>query len=123
MNGTKILVVDDNPDIRNIAQELLEREGAIVTTAENGKVAIDLLSRDQLPDLIVLDLQMPEVDGVEFRRQQLRDKRIAKIPVVLFSTLIEEDSIQGLGFVGIITKGLPGQLIAGVKQALATRVE
>ena len=67
----RILVVDDDPDIRDVLREVLEEEGYDVTTAANGDEALDVLAElgageDGGPDLIVLDHRMPELDGPGF---------------------------------------------------------
>lgn len=82
----RILVVEDDYDIRETMAELLSETGYDVRTAENGEVALQVL-RDSgpAPQLIILDLRMPVMDGYAFRRQQERDSRFGTIPVVLMS--------------------------------------
>ena len=79
-----ILVVDDDRDIRETLQEILEYEGYGVATANNGADALTK-ARHEHPRLILLDLFMPVMDGVEFRRHQLADPELAPIPVVVVS--------------------------------------
>jgi CheY-like chemotaxis protein len=84
----KILVVDDEPDILAMMQELLEIEGYAVDGACDGQDALDKLrgcADPDLPDLILLDLMMPVKDGFAFRREQEVDPRLAGIPVVMLS--------------------------------------
>lgn len=81
-----ILIVEDDEDIRNNLQLLLESEGYVVELAQNGQVGIDLLrSGKPLPSLIVLDLMMPIMDGFQFREAQLKDPRIADVPVIVMT--------------------------------------
>ena len=79
-----VLVVDDDPDIRAFLGDALEDSGYEVRTATDGRVALVLL-RDWRPDLILLDLMMPGVDGWAFRHAQLALESLAAIPVVVMS--------------------------------------
>ena len=86
MTGTPyILVVDDNHDIRELVREILEFEGYAVVTACNGKEALERLGGADLPNLILLDLMMPTMNGWEFRAEQLKDLRLASIPLVVLT--------------------------------------
>jgi CheY-like chemotaxis protein len=81
-----ILLVDDDADVRESVGEVLEEEGYHVTAASNGKEALRLLRDVKLrPDLILLDIMMPEMDGWAFRSEQQKDPDIASIPVVVFT--------------------------------------
>jgi two-component system response regulator MprA len=80
------LLVDDDADIRESVHDALVAEGHEVRVAADGKEALRLLTEDQLrPDLILLDLMMPEMDGWTFRGEQQKDEALASIPVVLFT--------------------------------------
>jgi CheY-like chemotaxis protein len=81
-----VLVVDDDADIREALEITLTDRGYDVRVAENGAVALRLL-RDTAPtpDVVLLDLMMPVMDGAAFREAQLRDPRIAGVPVVVLS--------------------------------------
>jgi CheY-like chemotaxis protein len=82
--GKKIFVVEDDPDIREILQEILESEGYQVETAVNGLRALtSLREAEALPSLIILDLMMPIMDGFQFRKNQECDPRLAAIPVLV----------------------------------------
>jgi CheY-like chemotaxis protein len=82
----RVLIVEDETDIRESLGELLEADGFSVVQASNGRIALDALnSATQLPQVILLDLMMPEMDGEQFRREQLADPRFARIPVVIMS--------------------------------------
>ncbi len=81
-----VLVVDDDADIRDGLREILEDAGHTVSEARNGKDALAALrAAASLPDIILLDLMMPVMDGFEFRRKQLLDARLAAVPVVVLS--------------------------------------
>lgn len=78
-----ILIVEDDPAIRPLLKEALEFQEYNVHTAENGKVALDLLPQITRPCLILLDLMMPVMDGWEFLDHLLDDPRFSSIPVIL----------------------------------------
>lgn len=81
-----VLVIDDDTDIREGLREILEDAGYVVTEARNGREALGTLrAAATLPDLILLDLMMPVMDGFQFRREQLADPRLATIPVAVLS--------------------------------------
>ena len=81
-----VLVVDDDVDIREALIDVLEEEGGFrAVGACNGAEALQRLQGGLRPDLILLDLTMPVMDGPTFHRLQLADERIASIPVVVLS--------------------------------------
>ncbi|HVY44724.1 MAG TPA: response regulator [Minicystis sp.] len=79
-----VLVVDDDDDIRDSLADVLVDEGFDVLTAPHGLAAL-AVARNARPDLIVLDVMMPVMDGYEFRANQLTDVAIAAIPVVVIT--------------------------------------
>lgn len=86
MIAKKILIVEDDRDIRRNVKALLESEGYDVSVAENGHVALEVLAAMQaLPSMILLDLTMPVMDGFEFRARQVATARIAAIPVAIMT--------------------------------------
>jgi|SRR5436190_1497698 len=102
----KILLVEDNDNNRYLAQFLLEREGFSVTLATNGKKALEAAGRDK-PDLVVMDIQMPEMDGYETADRFKSDPALAEIPLVGVSSFaMVGDRVKALkvGFAGYIEK-------------------
>ena len=87
MNGLpKVLVVEDDQDVRDAVGETLEDAGYRVTTAGNGALALHALqSSDGLPNLILLDLMMPVMDGEHFLEELKREPRYDRVPVVLLT--------------------------------------
>jgi CheY-like chemotaxis protein len=81
-----ILVVDDDIDIRDAIRVVLQGHGYQVAAAANGRDALDYLHRAEPPDLVLLDLIMPVMDGWQFRKEQKRDPALAAIPVVVISS-------------------------------------
>ncbi|WPU66977.1 response regulator [Peredibacter starrii] len=86
MMKRKILIVEDDPSIRNSLREILEGQGYLVEVSKNGLEAFRVMTEKSfVPDLIVLDLMMPEMNGFEFRELQMEDTRYSHIPVILLT--------------------------------------
>jgi len=85
----QILIVDDSLTVRKITGRLLAREGFAVVTAKDG---IDALERidEQIPDVILLDIEMPRMDGFEFTRRIRRDSKYAHIPIIMITSRTAE---------------------------------
>lgn len=81
----RILVVEDDNSIRELLVELLESEGFEVASAVNGLEALKVLENQSSPDLILIDLMMPVMDGYAFRTEQLKSPSWSKIPTVVMS--------------------------------------
>ena len=118
MKKTKILVVDDEPDILEILTYNLEKEGFEVVTASNGEEGLKTASVE-MPDLIILDIMMPQMDGVEVCRN-LRANALFNDTIIAFLTAREEDYSQiaalDVGGDDYITKPIrPRVLISRVK--------
>ncbi len=113
-----ILVVDDKASVRTLVREYLTAEGFRVFTAENGQNAL-YAARQEKPDLVLLDIMMPEMDGYEFIRAYRRE---SSIPILLLTAKMEEtDKVLGLelGADDYITKpfGMK-ELVARIRAAL-----
>jgi CheY-like chemotaxis protein len=80
-----VLVVDDDFDVRNVMTILLRAEGYEVVTATNGQEALECLRRGTWPDLILLDLMMPVMDGWRFLQIQQQDPTLAHMPVIVIT--------------------------------------
>jgi CheY-like chemotaxis protein len=95
----KILIVEDDDDVRDVVRETLEDEGYWVLVAKNGQEALEVLRRECETCLILLDLIMPVVTGWQFRAQQLQDPFLARFPVVVMSATdtLEEAAIHADG--------------------------
>jgi CheY-like chemotaxis protein len=85
LRGLRLLVVEDDENIRESLSDLLRDEGATPTTAANGHEALQELRTSRVPDLILLDLMMPVMDGWEFRVEQRSDEALATIPLIAMS--------------------------------------
>ncbi|RMF89533.1 MAG: response regulator [Methanobacteriota archaeon] len=82
--GKKILLVDDEPEIRTLYKKMLEKEGYTVSTAKDGRDALEKVAADR-PDLIILDIMMPGMDGWEVSKKIKTDLATKDIPVVILS--------------------------------------
>jgi len=116
-----ILVVDDNDDVRDAMIAALQIAGYEAEGAENGVVALRrLLDEGLRPGLILLDLMMPEMDGLEFRERQLRYADLAQIPVVIISAFGRQTAVRALGVSDYLAKPIDFQrLLAVVAQHCA----
>ncbi len=93
-----VMIVDDDEDIREIVGEILGDASYDVVAARNGREALDQLA-STTPQLILLDLNMPVMDGIAFRHAQRADARFAKIPTVVMSAIHQmQQRIADLGF-------------------------
>jgi len=116
-----ILVVDDNPQVLEGMRALLEHDGYRVQVATSGRAALSLLrsgDRD-LPGLVILDLAMSGMDGWDFRAEQLRDARLAEIPVIVASADPLASLAQNMGVVAVMQKPLDPKKLLDVVASTA----
>jgi CheY-like chemotaxis protein len=102
-----VLVVDDGPDARDMMATLLRLEGYHARTAEGGAEALAAIEADR-PDLVLLDLTMPDMDGFEVLRRLRADPRHDRLPVVMFSGIGDPrvaDEARRLGAADFVLKG------------------
>ncbi len=94
--ASRILVADDEPNLREALRILFERNGFLVLTAEDGQQAVEIAQREQ-PDVIVLDVMMPRMDGYEACRRVRAHFRTRHIPIVMLTAKgAEDDKLVGL---------------------------
>jgi len=94
--GYKVLVVDDEDHIRRILKFQLEKHGYRVVCAENGEIALELMRREA-PDLVILDIMMPKIDGFETCRRIRKNFQTAQTPIIMLTAKSElPDKIKGL---------------------------
>ena len=124
LNKNKILLVDDEPDILEFLKYNLKKEGFEIFTAANGKEAIKLAEKE-FPALIILDVMMPEMDGME-TCIQLRENPLLKKVIVLFLTARNEDYSQIAGFDAgaddYVTKPIKPRVLVSRVKALLRRL-
>jgi CheY-like chemotaxis protein len=102
----RILLVEDDADVRGAVAEVLEEEGYEVVCAGNGEEALAALASPAEPSAILLDLTMPVMDGWTFRRRQRSDPRLATIPTVVISANFPNDAraVGALGADAVLSK-------------------
>jgi DNA-binding response OmpR family regulator len=118
-----ILVADDSRTILSMVSSRLERSGYEVVTAANGEEALHLTA-ERLPSLVILDVEMPQLDGYEVTRRLRADDLTSAIPIVLLTGRQEEERAVGLeaGATDYITKPFsPQELVARVERILGRR--
>ncbi len=117
-----LLVVDDKPELRLLLQEYFTQEGYRVLTAANGAQALELARRER-PDLIILDIMMPEMDGYAFLRTYTRE---APTPIILLTARVDEtDRVLGLelGADDYVTKPFSLRELAARVRAVLRRLD
>jgi CheY-like chemotaxis protein len=116
----RILLIDDNPATCEAVSMILGTAGYCVALASNGADALARLRSGRRPDLILLDLSMPVLDGRAFRRAQQEDPSLATIPIVVFSgTVKAEEEAAALGAAGCLRKPVDaGRLLETIRRCL-----
>lgn len=102
----KVLFVDDEPDIRTIASMALKHAKYNVELCESGKDALEL-AKTFKPDLVLLDVMMPDLDGISTLKKMRSDEVLKSIPVIFISAKVQKSEVEHylkLGAIGVITK-------------------
>jgi CheY-like chemotaxis protein len=113
-----VLVVDDNADAVAALAQILEYEGYAVATAYDGRRALEYLSAHQAPNLIILDLMMPDMNGWEFRAEIAKLPIFANVPIVVTTALAET---AGIDADAIIAKPIDLQRLLRIMGRLLVR--
>ena len=114
-----ILVVDDDPSIRFLLREILERESYTILEAGNGQLALDAIGSGALPDIVMTDLMMPVMSGAELIVRLRSEARTATIPIVVVSS--NPEAIKNLAVDAIVTKPFGAANLADRVRAVASR--
>jgi len=117
-----VLIVEDDADLRDMMAQLLQLEGYPARTVSNGREALDYLEHVEKPDVILLDLMMPVMDGWEFRRRQMDDPAFAKVPVVVLSAL-DQSRAQDLSGAAFLKKPLDFDLLLELVRRFCARID
>ncbi|KOR36824.1 NagC family transcriptional regulator [Planktothricoides sp. SR001] len=120
-NPKKLLLIDDDPNLILLVQDYLEFRGYAVITAENGREALDIL-KEEIPDMIICDVMMPEMDGYTFVKNVRENPRTEWIPVLFLSAKGQsQDRVKGLNTgadVYMVKPFEPEELVAQVESTL-----
>lgn len=120
----RVVVADDDNDIRRLVQLTVANAGCEVTTAPDGESALQAV-REVMPDLVILDVLMPRMDGWEVAKELKRDPKTAGIPIMFLTSKGQEhDVLEGFEAGGadyVVKPFSPRELQARVRSALAKR--
>lgn len=122
---SKIAIIEDDPVINQMYRMKFESEGFDVQVAENGAAGVEMV-KTFAPDLVLLDLQMPEMDGAEALAKIRKESWGKTLPVIILTNLGEEEapkSLRALGIHSYIVKAdlTPRQVVERAQSALAQR--
>ena len=128
-SGRRLLLAEDNPVNMKIARLILTQAGFSVETAENGRVAVDMVSASEpgYYDAILMDMQMPVMDGCEAARaiRALRKRELAEIPIAALTANVFPEDVEAAGAAGMvahIAKPVDAEtLLAALRGMLARR--
>ena len=105
-----VLIVEDDADLREMMAQLLALEGYQTAAVANGREALEYLQQENAPNLILLDLMMPVMDGWEFRRHQQANPALAAVPVIVLSAL-DQSRTAGVDAEAVLKKPLDFDLL------------
>jgi CheY-like chemotaxis protein len=121
LSAKRVLIVDDNPDLRRMLAALLERRGYMISLAASGKEAIQRAISAK-PDLVLLDLKLPDMSGMDAARALLKNPQTAQIPIVGCSASWGpewREAAMSAGMVEYLEKPLPfGKIETIIEQAI-----
>jgi len=124
MTQSKILFVDDEEQIRRLLTSFLGRRGYAVTTAVDGQDALNILETET-PDMVITDVNMPNIDGVELTRRLRADPRHANLPIIMLSAKVQTDEIlagYAEGADEYVPKPIEMRILAAKVESLLRRV-
>ena len=102
LEGTRVLVAEDNEFNQQVARELLEAAGMVVEVVPNGRAAVELLALDPEFDVVLMDMQMPELDGIEATRLLLAQERFAHLPIIAMTANTNPEDVSSCLAAGMV---------------------
>jgi DNA-binding response OmpR family regulator len=121
----RVCIIDDDPDLREIYSIVLKREGFDIFLAVDGKQGVETAKKER-PDIIILDMNMPVMNGVEVLEALGSDPELKKIPVIVLSNIDSMETIKEVGkfdthFYFIKAMTTPQKVVAHVREVLHNR--
>ncbi len=119
-----IMIVEDDAFVVDIYRKKLQEENFDIIVASNGMEALEKLQKDNIvPDLILLDIVMPQMNGLDFMRKLREDEKMAKIPVILLTNMSQKEDVDTgleLGAKDYLIKShfTPGEVLSKIKSVL-----
>ena len=120
----KVMLVEDSPFSRNITEPFLSSAGYKMTSAESGKQALDILAGGEKLDLIITDIEMPEMNGYEFARACLSNAKYAHIPIIAYTSTVSADvarKCKEAGILDCVGKTDRSGLLTAIAREIAAR--
>ena len=122
----KVLIVDDEPHMLRVTELSIKKGGYQIVIGRNGREALELAAREK-PDLIVMDVTMPELDGLAALKQLKADMATAKIPVIMLTargqTLTRQQAEESGAAIYLTKPFSPSQLLAEAQRLLAGEIQ
>lgn len=120
--AAKILVVDDDMTLRELYEERMKREGYVIISASDGEEAIKK-TEEEKPDLILLDIMMPKINGIDVMKMLRGKEETSNIPIILFTALIQEvgklkEMMKAFDAYLVKSEVMPKDVIAKIEECL-----
>lgn len=116
----KVLIVEDDQSLRVVIRMVLEQAGYAVVEASHGAAALELME-SEMPDLVLADVRMPHMSGVELTARLRSSSRTASVPIVLLSGLVLDPEVARLADAVVAKPFEPADLVAAISGSLDAR--
>lgn len=123
--SAKVLLVDDDMTLHEMYAERLKAEGYIIVSAYDGEEALDKTYKE-MPDVILLDIMMPKMNGIDVMKKLREDEKTAEIPIILLTALVQEinkikDMMKPYDQYLIKSEIMPAQVIEAIEKSLSLK--
>lgn len=122
MANAKVLIVDDDMTLRELYEERMKEDGYVISSAADGEEAIEKATKES-PDVILLDIMMPKINGIDAMKMLRQKEETAKIPIIILTALVQEiDKIKDLmkpyDAYLVKSESLPKDVVAQVEKSI-----